>query len=217
MNKTMMTAAMMLGLMLSACKGETGPTGPAGDDGDAGARGVVGVAGPTGATGATGAQGNAGAQGEPGPAGPAGPVGPQGVTGATGPTGPQGITGAAGATGATGPAGAPGAPGLAGVAGPPGAFPGKAAVYEVTSAPTFLPPSTVGSGFGGTLASCAAPGDMLLTGTCTVDPQAHITGSRIYNAGDPASTASWLCQAYNGLNAANAVTVTARAYCLAQP
>lgn len=76
--------AAALGLVLTACSGDTGPQGPQGPSGATGAAGSNGTNGTNGTNGADGAVGPSGPQGDVGPSGPSGPSGPAGATGPAG-------------------------------------------------------------------------------------------------------------------------------------
>ena len=95
----MLLCTIAFGLLLVACKGDSGPIGPAGPAGPTGAA-AVGTSGPPGPPGPPGASGAPGAPGVgmPGPQGPQGPAGPAGAAGAAGtaafPVNAKGIEGA---------------------------------------------------------------------------------------------------------------------------
>jgi len=108
-----------------------------------------------------------GPRGEPGPEGPPGPQGPQGLPGVQGPVGPQGVVGPQGG----------------------GIYTSRDDVYCNTA---------VGSDNTGTLtASCSAPADLPLSGSCySAQDNVAVVLTSQPDGWAPASTtisAGWLC------------------------
>jgi hypothetical protein len=164
-----------------------------------------------------------GAMRDPGQMGQMGQAGQMGLPGMNGMDGQQGMPGDAGPQGPPGDAGPPGQKGDPGMQGMPGmqgdAGVGldKSLVYEVVSPPVFLPPSTMNGGKGFQVADCVAPHDLMLSGSCGVDPGGVVTSAQALNFNSLTSPTVWVCNAINTLNQANTVSVTARVYCVTLP
>jgi len=137
-------------------------SGGSSSGGSAGTVGATGPQGPTGPQGAQGPQGPTGAPGAastvPGPQGPEGPQGPQGPAGAAstvpGPAGPQGPQGPVGPAGAAGPSGSI----------------TSSMVYSVASPATVSMPAATGPDIQGAQTATCGTGDVMLSGTCSLDP-----------------------------------------------
>jgi hypothetical protein len=187
--------------------GATGPQGPAGPKGDTGPAGAQGLPGKEGLAGAAGPKGDKGDKGDIGPAGAPGTAGPKGDTGSMGPSGAPGANGLPGAAGPKGDRGLQGVPGTSIT---------RDGIYVVRAQ------AIATSGTMNVAASCNAPTDVLLSGSCTVSNPADAIlfggsprGYADNYGGTPDKTVplAWQCTGVHSATTANAA-ISAFATCL---